>query len=242
MNRPRHRGPHPEDPRLFAAEKLALLRTAVGDLGWLLDHGYVNPSALKLVGDRYQLEDRQRLAVMRSACTAAQRQRRIEHRCGVAQLAGSRLMLDGYNLLTTLEAALSGGVLLFGRDGCLRDLASMHGTYRKVDETVPALELIGEFLARAQVAECHWLFDSPVSNSGRLKTLLAQLAHSRGWNWAVELAQNPDGLLAAATEIIVTADSAILDRCERWFNLMPELLASRWSELWVVDLSEPEHS
>jgi hypothetical protein len=214
------------------------LRTAVGDLGWLLDHGYVNPSALKLVGDRYQLEDRQRLAVMRSACTAAQRQRRTEHRCNVAQLAGQRLQIDGYNLLTTIEAALSGGVLLVGRDGCVRDLASMHGTYRKVDETLPALELVVEFLTQAQVAECHWLFDSPVSNSGRLKQMVEQLGHSRDWNWTVELAQNPDGILSAATDVIITADSVILDACERWFNLMPELLASRWSELWVVDLSK----
>lgn len=237
MKPPHHRGPHPEDARHFAAAKVPALRAAMHDLNWLLDHGYVNPSALKLVGDRHRLEDRQRLAIMRSACSQEQFRRRTEHRISLAQLAGQRILIDGYNILTTIETALSGGVLFIGRDGCIRDLASVHGTYRKVDETLPALELVGEFLTRAQVAECHWLLDSPVSNSGRLKQMIRELGESRGWNWSVDVVQNPDGVLAAATDIVITADSAILDACGRWFNLMPEFLALRWEELWVVDLS-----
>ena len=38
---------------------------------------------------------------------------------------------------------MGGGIVLLARDGCYRDMASMHGTYRKVAETVPALEAIG---------------------------------------------------------------------------------------------------
>ena len=43
-----HRGPHPDDARLFAVEARATLREAAADLAWLLNLGYVNPSALKL--------------------------------------------------------------------------------------------------------------------------------------------------------------------------------------------------
>ena len=80
-----------------------------------------------------------------------------------------QLLLDGYNVLTTIEAALSGGVVLACRDGCYRDMASIHGTYRKVEETPPALMLIGKIAAELGVASCLWYLDSPVSNSGRLK-------------------------------------------------------------------------
>ena len=38
-------------------------------------------------------------------------------------------------MLTTIEAALAGGVILAARDGAYRDMASMHGSYRKVAET-----------------------------------------------------------------------------------------------------------
>ena len=54
-------------------------------------------------------------------------------------LRGSvELLIDGYNVLTTVESALAHGLLLIGRDGCMRDLASMHGSWRKVDETAIA--------------------------------------------------------------------------------------------------------
>ena len=53
-----------------------------------------------------------------------------------------QLWIDGYNVLTTIEAALAGAVIIAGRDGCYRDMASMHGSYRKVEETSPAIELI----------------------------------------------------------------------------------------------------
>jgi len=85
-------------------------------------------------------------------------------------------------VLITVEAAMSGGVIFVGRDGCFRDLASIHGTYRKVTETIPALQLIGEFLKEAGVTKALWLLDSPVSNSGRLKTLIGELADRNNWN------------------------------------------------------------
>ncbi len=138
-----HRGPHPEDARLFGVEALPLLRAAAADFCWLLDRGYAHDSGLKLVGDRYALVARQRTAVSRCCCSASDAARRREHEVGRERLPGAALWLDGYNVLTTIEAALAGGVILIGRDGACRDMASMHGSYRKVAETLPALELLG---------------------------------------------------------------------------------------------------
>ena len=64
-----HRGPHPDDAKLFAPEKIAHLRNAVEDFSLLLTKGYADKGALKLVGDKFSLTQRQRLAVMRSACS-----------------------------------------------------------------------------------------------------------------------------------------------------------------------------
>ena len=57
-----HRGPHPDDARLFDGAALGQLRAAAADFCWLLDHGYPHESTLKLVGDRYDLVARQRTA------------------------------------------------------------------------------------------------------------------------------------------------------------------------------------
>jgi len=232
-----HRGPHPEDAGLFAAEMHARLSQAVGDLCWLLSRGYAPDSSLKLVGDRYGLVARQRVAVAGCSCSDADGDRRGKHEVTGQALHNQALKLDGYNVLTTIEAALSGGVILYARDGAYRDMASMHGTYRKVAETLPALELLGAQLAELETAECTWYLDRPVSNSGRLKTLMEELALERGWPWRVELAANPDALLAESSEVVATADSMILDRCRSWCNLARIIIDRHIGQAKIIDLS-----
>jgi hypothetical protein len=214
-----HRGPHPEDAQLFAPDARPRLQEAVGDLSWLLGRGYRSVSALKIVGDRYSLDQRQRVAVARCACSDEARERRGRSRVELADLTGQALAIDGFNVLTSVEAALVGGVILEGRDGCFRDLASVHGTWRKVQETVPAIEIIGRFLAAIGIKSALWYLDSPVSNSGRLKTTLRKTAEEQGWPWQIELVPNPDNILAKTDQFVATADSGILDECGHWVNL-----------------------
>ena len=214
-----HRGPNPEDAVSFAPEHWPQLRAAVADLSLLLTRGYSEKSALKLIGDHFQLTTRQRMAVMRSACSDRSLARRHQTEVAPEALAGCPILVDGYNVLTSIEAMLAGGVLLLARDGCYRDLASMHGTFRKVEETSPATLLVGEVLRALRVSACTWYLDSPVSNSGRLRAILLETAAARAWPWSVEVVPSPDRVLAGADEIIATADSVILDRCARWFNL-----------------------
>ena len=237
----RHRGKHPDDERLFAIEHHESLRSAVSEHSWLLTHGYAGASALKLVGDRYDLTVRQRMAVRRSSCSDERLQRRTSACVSLAEAVQRALAIDGYNLLITIESALSGGLVLIGRDGCYRDLASVHGTYRKVEETAPAVELIVEFLTAGGVTDVDWFLDKPVSNSGRLKALIADVVNSssneagaRRWN--ITLADSPDAMLSEYSGLIVTTDSAVLDRSGSWVNLAAEMVATRVPDAWVLDL------
>jgi len=232
-----HRGPHPEDGRLFASGAWSKLARAVHDLSWLLTNGYADKSALKLVGDRFALTQRQRMAVMRCACGDSDLSVRAERQVAGADLRGRRLLLDGYNVITTIETALAGGVLLRGRDGCYRDIASVHGTYRKVEETVPAIKSIGQLISRLGVSQCQWYLDRPVSNSGRLKALILEIAGEQGWNWEVELVYSPDGVLTRAEDIVATSDSEILNRCKRWFNLATEVVIAHVPDAQIIDLA-----
>jgi len=234
-----HRGPHPDDAMLFAPAMLPRLRKAVADFSMLLTKGYAGASALKLVGDRFSLTQRQRLAVMRSSCSDQQRQSRLARRVAVEALAGQALAIDGYNLLITIEAALSGGLIFRGRDGCFRDLASIHGTYRKVEETIPAVKLIGAFLTEIRVAQALWLLDSPVSNSGRLKSLIARLAREHHWPWDIRLTISPDAELSRTDTLVVSTDSVILDACQKWTNLAAEPITERLPHAAVIDLCPP---
>jgi hypothetical protein len=232
-----HRGAAPEDEELFGPGTLPTLQTATSDLCWLLNRGYALRSALELVGNRHMLRDRQRLAVGRCACAEGSRARRGERCVEAGALQGQELWLDGYNVLMVLEAALGGGVVLVGRDGCYRDVLGIHGSYHRVQETVPALKLVGEWARDCGLAACHWLLDRPVSNSGRLKVLILRVAGEQCWNWTVELVMNPDSELAATPQIVATADSVILDQCQRWTNLVRGVIRQHVPGARVVDLS-----
>jgi hypothetical protein len=236
-----HRGPHPQDGSLFADDMLPKLRRAAADLNWLLSREYPLDSTLKLVGDRFGLLARQRTALRRSCCSDRQfalRQAKLISDKRVE--TDDVLNIDGYNVLTTVEAALAGGVILFGRDGCYRDMASMHGNYRKVAETLRALELIGQTIteqgsAESGRGECVWLLDKPVSNSGRLAAIIRKVASENGWEWRVELVADPDPVLCNCGQTVATADSLILDNCRTWRNLAREVVENRVSGVFLVD-------
>ncbi len=266
-DRRKHRGKHPQDDRLFAESWHEALRTSVAEYSWLLTRSYAPDSALKLVGDRHRLTARQRLALMRSACSDPSLRGRASRRTTLDQCRGGSLGIDGYNLLITIESALSGGLILIGRDGCCRDLAGIHGTYRKVEETQGAIELIANHLAAATnrtggacgLSRIDWYLDRPVSNSGRLKAFMADLLEAMSLQsappsveeptrptWNIELVDSPDAVLRAYKleahvdpSPIVTADSAVLDRCGLWVNLASEIIRAHIPDAWIVDLRTP---
>jgi hypothetical protein len=232
-----HRGPAPKDDHLFRPDAFGALRSAVADYSLLLTKGYAEKSALKLVGDRFALTQRQRLALMRCACSDRQLSERKAKRIDVGKLAGQRLAVDGYNLLITIEAAISGAFIFIGRDGCCRDIASIHGTYRKVAETIPALELIVNFINSLRPAYVTWFLDKPVSNSGRLKKLMLDLLLAGFENWTVELVTAPDAELISGDAVVASSDSAVLDACRSWTNIPAALITKKIPSARLIDFS-----
>ncbi|HWC77156.1 MAG TPA: DUF434 domain-containing protein [Blastocatellia bacterium] len=231
-----HRGPHPSDKQLFHYQNVPALREATADLSWLLTRGYAMKSSLKLVGDHQSLKERQRLAVARAACSDSQLEHRIATCVQPEKVIGEELAIDGFNLLITLEAALSGGVLILGRDGCIRDLSGVHGSYRSVTETDRAIGLTGKALESLGVRTARWLLDKPISNSGRLAQRIRERALEHRWLWEVEVVFNPDSEIMSEDRIAVSSDSIILDRATRWFNLSRYIVEQFLLQSWVVDI------
>lgn len=230
------RGAHPKDRECFAPSALETLRRAVADLSWLLGRGYAAKSSIKLVGDRHALRDRQRKALRRCAAADDACASRRRNRLAIAELAGEPIVVDGYNALLTVEAALSGGVLLIGRDGVMRDLAAMSGHYRRVSVTRQAVALIAAALADAGCSRVRWLLDKPVSNSGRLRALIEDQVVDEQPLWNVELTDRTDRVLTESPDVVASADSAVIDGCRRWCNLARHVVETAVPDPWIVDL------
>ncbi len=134
------------------------------------------------------------------------------------------LFVDGFNVVVGTEAMLSGGLLVRGLDGLLRDLSSVHGSYRKVEETGQALDLLTEAL---RGREAHWVLDRPVSNSGRL----AAMVRERGFT--AECVDDADRVLGESGLPVATSDGFLLDRAAGGVDLIGQVLRPN---SWVVDL------
>jgi hypothetical protein len=235
-----HRGPHPQDAELFASRSWPALRAATYELGWLYARGYKQTSGLKLVGDRHALTQRQRAAVSRCACAPQLAELRRARSVECTALHGETLWIDGFNVLTTLEVALAGGVVLLGCDGALRDIAGVHGSYRRVEETLPALELVARLTQSLGVRACEWLFDQPVSNSGRSCALIRDYAQAEHLPWHARVVHNPDAPLSACDAVVASADGQILDRATRTFQLARACVERYLPAAFAVDLSVGE--
>ncbi|MGI6512236.1 MAG: DUF434 domain-containing protein [Catenisphaera adipataccumulans] len=217
MNR---RGSAPADTEEFSSDALKILRQASRHISYLLEEGYDLKAAVTFVGNHFLLSKRQRLAIQRSLCTKAQAENRKAKEIEPAQLTGKTVWVDGFNEIITLEVLHCGSVLFEGQDGCIRDLASLHGTYRLIDETQDAIEDLFTVLHRAE--KICILLDEPVSNSGRLKTRIAEVAEAMHVKTDIQIVRDVDRVLGTK-ENVVSSDSVILDRCRSWINVTASL-------------------
>ncbi len=193
------------------------LRAATKELCFLLDHGYARRAAGVLVGDRHRLHTPDRRAVSSCACTEHQAADRKARQLDVS--APTEIWVDGYNVLTSLQVISAAGVLLLGRDGCTRDMAGLHGKWRKSAPTEPALALLG--FAKAPL---NWFFDGPVSGSARVCATIVAFGQKHGLDWRAQAVPDPDPVLANTQHPIATADAAILDAGGPWVDLVSAAL------------------
>lgn len=175
------------DETEFSEAALKILRRAAKNLQYLLNEGYAIKGASTFIGNHYQLSERQRLALVRSISSSEQLALREKKRCELGDLTGRIVYLDGFNLIITLEAALSGSFIFRGMDGTIRDLAGLRGTYRVIDVTEEAVRRIGAALERLQIKKAVFYLDAPVSNSGRLKACIAETWEQNGYSSELDI-------------------------------------------------------
>ena len=217
------RGYIPEDNKNFSPEEILSLQKASRHICYLINEGYALKQTTTFVGNHFLLSERQRLAIMRSVATEEQLAGRKCRQIQMDQLAGQEVWIDGFNLIIILEVMLSESILLIGMDGCIRDLAALRGTYRLIPETRQAIRLLFETLQRAEVSKVNILLDEPVSNSGRLKVLIAEIAEGYDMDLDIQIRKDVDRELYGK-ENVITSDSIILDHCKSWVNLAVECM------------------
>lgn len=219
------RGYVPEDEKNFSAEAIKIMKTASRHICYLLDEGYELKQAAVFVGNHFLLSERQRLAVARSVASRKQLAERSRKKMEFHDLVNKEVWIDGFNTIITLEVLLSDSLLFSCMDETIRDLAALRGTYRLIPETADAVRMMLGLLQEAAVSKVNILLDEPVSNSGRLKVLIADVAEEKhcSFDLDIQVLRDVDRTLYGK-EYVITSDSIILDHCLSWVNLTAECL------------------
>ena len=228
------RGYVPSDKREFSEDGVRKLRAAGSNLYYLLNRGYPIKSASVFVGNHYLLSERQRLALVRAVSPKENIRLRMDKELK-GGLEGCTVNIDGFNIIITLEVALSGSPLLKCMDGTIRDLAGLRGTYRLIDKTDMAITRIGKVLESNQIRKAVFYLDSPVSNSGRLKERIVELLASYEFEVQAVTIHNVDSVLKQQDHVI-TSDAIILDDCISWFNLTREAIEQEFGDYPYIDM------
>lgn len=171
MSKETSRGYVLTDKKEFSNENLKVLKEASQDLYYLLNRGYHIKGASTFIGNHYMFSERQRLALTRAISSKQdillRKDKQIEDFCSI-----NEVNIDGFNTIITLEVALSNNIILKCMDNTIRDLAGLRGTYRVIDKTETAIDLILNELDNIKIKKANIYLDAPVSNSGRLKSLI----------------------------------------------------------------------
>ncbi len=234
------RGYVPEDERNFAPEAIHTIQTASRHVRYLINEGYDLKQASTFVGNHFLLSERQRLAIMRSLAMDEQLASRMDRQAQISGLDGKEVWIDGFNTIITLEVMFSEGILFECMDGTIRDLAALRGTYRLIPETSEAVRMMLRTLQKARISKATILLDEPVSNSGRLKALIADIGEKFDYGLDIQILRDVDRSLYGR-ENVITSDSVILDHCISWVNLAAECLKETEAQrirLWDDGMEE----
>ncbi len=231
----KNRGKEGRDDYLFGeAFMQRKIKEAVYDMSFLLERGYGESSSCELVGNRYKLNKRQQQAIKGMSAGETKVSNRKESQVIYDDLEGETLIIDGFNQIIILESLLSNAYLFKGKDGAFRDISSIYGTYKSVNQTELAITMFTDFFEKYKVEKVIWVFDKPVSNSGRMKMKLLQLAKENNYNWEVILENNPDKIIAVTNHVGVTSDAWILDRINSWCNILESFVSSNYTYLVTI--------
>jgi hypothetical protein len=205
-------------------EEPAVMEGARGDLKILLDRGYRKDSALAFVGDHHHLGARARNRLLRETFSELEIADTQSKLVSAEDIAGKGLVVDGFNVLITLEALITGGEAFLCQDGMVRDNAMAFANYRIQETTEAAADGIVSLLCGNPPKEATWVFDSQISGSGRLAEYVRRRMEESGLRGRSMTCPDADAQILRFDALTATSDTPLIRRLEAVVDLPQAVL------------------
>jgi hypothetical protein len=213
------------------------LRTAAEDFLYLLDRNYPRSASLELVGNRYNLDGVQRQILHRGLFARKEAEERRDRLVEVERLVDFKLLVDGHNVLITVESGLGGRLLIAANDGVIRDVAGVSHRYRISTLTHEAIDLIFEVLQKYPPKKALFFLDAPIRQSGELAAALRSALKTYKLSGDAQALKVPESKLLGEEGVVASSDSAVLDEVQRGFDLAATAIESMPQDINLIDFT-----
>jgi hypothetical protein len=206
---------------------LEVLRQAAEEARYLLDRGYPKDSAIRFISNHHGLLEVQRYVLARVVLSSAPARARKAKAIPVQALSGKDVIVDGYNVLITVESLLAGCPVYLCDDGFLRDTRGISKRYRTSRFTDIALSLVFDLLAFTAPARIEFLLDQQMSRSGELAARIRYLMAGRNLPGTACTARDTDHRLKTDRGIVASADGNVIDAASVVVDIPAEIARMR---------------
>lgn len=190
------------------------LRTKTAeDIRYLLKRGYSRDSAIRFTSDHYRLNKNERYIMARTVFSCSTVSSRKKKKLDTHGLKSRKLLVDGYNVLITLESLLGDEEVWIGDDSFLRDIRGVFRNHSNGDTTFQAVENMLDFIKRSDVASVEILLDTQMKNSGELAAVIRKRMEELSISGDARTSKHVDFDLknCSSDYIVATADGVIID-------------------------------
>lgn len=201
------------------------LQKAAYDLRFLINRNYRKKGALQFVANRYILDKNERNYLARSIFSNLISKERQEKMLDISKIKGQLLLVDGYNVLITVESIYNEDYdsIVLCDDGVIRDLNAVFGKYKLSNATEMALNKILDLISLYSPSCTCFFFDSPVSFSGKLAGVTKRIIGEHNMRGSVCLSKTVDAEIIKLSQlkngIAATGDSVIIDKVGRFVDI-----------------------
>lgn len=210
------------------------MRRAAEDVRYLVNRGYPKDSSIRFVSDHHRLPEEQRFVLSRAVVAAEAARSRRRKAVPADALCGQDVLVDGYNVLITVESLMGGKPVYRCDDGFLRDTQGIFRSYRTSDLTIPALQEILNLLLFSNPASAVVLLDQQMSRSGLLAALMREMMAKIGLAGTARTARDVDHQLESSLSIVATGDGNVIDAAVRVIDLPQEIAIKMGSHVEVL--------
>jgi hypothetical protein len=199
-----------QDPR----EKL--LKPA-RDIRSILRWGYPKFATIRFVAEHFQLSVEERHVLTRVIMPPDKVVSRIRKKAACDGISNRNLLLDGYNVLLSVDSLLKNELMWFCDDGYIRDTRYYFSKTSQAEDIEEALDSVLEFLAEASPKSVTFLLDSQISRSGELAGFIRRKLEEHGIPGEAHTSKTADfdlkteGGNPEKNLIVATSDGIIID-------------------------------